>query len=58
MDYITNLTRFVGSFNEGIISAFAVSENQFNSFKSVVRCLFFLLLCNGCGVQGQGQGCV
>ena len=44
MDYITNLTRFEGSFNEGIISAFSVSENQFNSFKTVVRCISYFIV--------------
>lgn len=36
VSWITHLTRFTGKFHEGVLSAFSVSDKQFNSFKTLV----------------------
>ena len=36
VSWITHLTRFSGKIHEGVLSAFSVSDRQFNSFKTLV----------------------
>lgn len=55
VSWITHLTRFKGKFHDGVLSAFSVSDKQFNSFKALVSSVSIIGIFFICHYAAQGS---